>query len=48
MRHQKEIDNDFANMREAAYWIPRSGHTQADETAAFEAVAASGHGGRGH
>jgi len=27
-------------MREAAYWIPRSGHTQADETEALEAAAA--------
>lgn len=38
MRQQAEIDNDLAKMRETAYWIPRTGHTQADEIATFAAA----------
>jgi hypothetical protein len=39
MRPQAEIDNDLAKMKEAAYWIPRTGHTRADEIATFEVAA---------
>jgi hypothetical protein len=34
------MDADFARMREAAYWIPRTGHSKDEEVEVFETAAA--------